>query len=335
MNNKGFLIVSREMFSNEYWEENRAFSKWEAYMDLLQSARYADDEKIIFIKGKRMKIGKNQLIASERFLIARWRWKSRTKVKTFLETLESMKKIKIESTPAGSRLTVYPSVGYKKVETTDKPQVKKNKTTQTPKGFPESDHLNSSLSINYNKPEASKKPEKDQQETSKKPVNNLNSNKEIKESKEIPIHHAELHSPKSVENNFEVNTQKKQKVSFAPQQFKYKKDIVDIVDYLNQKAVRKFSPSTRATIQLITQRLNEGYKVADFYDVILTKVNEWKGKDMERHLCPDTLFEQSKFEKYLQQSKIKSNESINQRNLYVRGAKPNSRLSLKNYNYDR
>ena len=77
--------------------------------------------------------------------------------------------------------------------------------------------------------------------------------------------------------------------------------IKEIVDYLNSKAGTKYRHSTTNTQKHIRARLAEKYTVDDFKTVIDKKVIEWKGTDMERYLCPDTLFG-TKFEKYLNQT---------------------------------
>ena len=37
---KGFIMLSRKFFSNEMWEAARTFSECEAWLDLIQSARF-------------------------------------------------------------------------------------------------------------------------------------------------------------------------------------------------------------------------------------------------------------------------------------------------------
>jgi phage replication O-like protein O len=84
------------------------------------------------------------------------------------------------------------------------------------------------------------------------------------------------------------------------------KDIINIVPfdeiivYLNQKAGTKFKHNTVNTKKHINARWNEGYRLIDFQRVVDKKCAEWIGSDMERFLCPDTLFG-TKFEKYLNQ----------------------------------
>ncbi|MBU5484146.1 conserved phage C-terminal domain-containing protein [Clostridium sp. MSJ-11] len=73
-----------------------------------------------------------------------------------------------------------------------------------------------------------------------------------------------------------------------------------VVDYLNEKASKKYRMSSKKTQQLIRGRVGEGFTEEDFYKVIDNKVEEWLGTDMEKYLRPETLFG-TKFEGYLNQ----------------------------------
>lgn len=89
-------------------------------------------------------------------------------------------------------------------------------------------------------------------------------------------------------------------------------DIKEIVDYLNIKTNSKYKYSSKITQAKINARLNEGYKLDDFIDVIDKKYDEWVGTEFEKYLCPETLFG-TKFEKYLNQKEIKK-EKIQPKN---------------------
>lgn len=79
---------------------------------------------------------------------------------------------------------------------------------------------------------------------------------------------------------------------------KNKEYIVQIVDYLNQKAGTNYKPTTKDTVSHINARLSDGFTVDDFKTVIDKKVNEWQGTEFEKYLRPKTLFG-TKFESYL------------------------------------
>lgn len=82
------------------------------------------------------------------------------------------------------------------------------------------------------------------------------------------------------------------------------KPLKKIIDYLNQKSNSKFKYSSKATQTKINARLNEGYTLDDFIDVIDKKCEEWIGTEFEKYLSPETLFG-TKFEKYLNQKMSK------------------------------
>lgn len=74
-----------------------------------------------------------------------------------------------------------------------------------------------------------------------------------------------------------------------------------IVEYLNKTCGTRYKHSTVNTQKHIRARLRDGYVFEDFKTVIDKKAKEWKDTEMEKFLCPDTLFG-SKFEKYLNQN---------------------------------
>ena len=78
------------------------------------------------------------------------------------------------------------------------------------------------------------------------------------------------------------------------------KEIEEVVNHLNEKAGTKYKSSSKNTTKHIKARINDGYTLEDFKSVIDKKCSEWLNTDMEKYLCPDTLFG-SKFEKYLNQ----------------------------------
>jgi len=76
--------------------------------------------------------------------------------------------------------------------------------------------------------------------------------------------------------------------------------VPQIIEYLNQKTGKKFSPKSESTVKLISGRLSEGHTLDDFKRVIDVKVAKWRGDPkMDDYLRPDTLFRPSNFESYL------------------------------------
>jgi len=112
-------------------------------------------------------------------------------------------------------------------------------------------------------------------------------------------------NPKSYENHTESHNETGTRTTREPhdkQECKNDKNkdyIVEIVEYLNQKSGKRFSPRTKATASHINARLAEGRTIEDFKRVIDVKVAEWiNDPKMQKYICPETLFG-PKFEKYL------------------------------------
>ena len=104
---------------------------------------------------------------------------------------------------------------------------------------------------------------------------------------------------------------------------KYKKDnivelrptihpfITDVINYLNTKANKNFKTNTVKTVKLIEKRLNEGYTLEQFKQVIDTKVATWQNDTtMNKYLRPETLFGE-KFESYLNETPVTTNPTRN------------------------
>lgn len=89
----------------------------------------------------------------------------------------------------------------------------------------------------------------------------------------------------------------------------YIKEIEEVVIHLNEKAGTKYKTNSKNTTKHIQARIREGYTLEDFKTVIDKKCSEWLNTDMEKYLCPETLFG-SKFEKYLNQKIIHKNIGI-------------------------
>lgn len=77
--------------------------------------------------------------------------------------------------------------------------------------------------------------------------------------------------------------------------------IKQIIDYLNNKTKSNFKYTSKATQTKIIARLNEGYVLDDFIEVINKKCLDWlNDSKMSVYLRPETLFG-TKFESYLNQ----------------------------------
>lgn len=93
---------------------------------------------------------------------------------------------------------------------------------------------------------------------------------------------------------------KEQKKPVEPVKEKEPPPYQEIIDYLNEKAGKRFKVNDKAKAH-INARVNDGYTLPDFRAVIEKKVAEWKGTEMDKFLRPETLFG-TKFEGYLNQN---------------------------------
>ena len=98
---------------------------------------------------------------------------------------------------------------------------------------------------------------------------------------------------KNNKSNTESNVERQTAPSGKPEQ------IAEIIGYLNKRVGTHYRATTRKTQTLIKARLNEGFTVDDFKQVIDNKAEAWLGdQKMEKYLRPETLFG-TKFEGYL------------------------------------
>jgi hypothetical protein len=110
MYTQGYIPISRKLFEHRYWCEGRVYSRFEAWLDLVQSARFEDAE--LFIGGRLIKVRKGQLPASLRYLAERWRWSTK-KVNAFLVELAEQKMATKES-PKGTGQTLLTLCSYER-----------------------------------------------------------------------------------------------------------------------------------------------------------------------------------------------------------------------------
>lgn len=105
-----YIPISRRLFEHPFWCEERVFSRFEAWLDLVRSARFEDTKQLVgnrFIEVKR-----GQILVSLRFLAGRWQWSTK-KVNSFLDLLIQDKMI-IKETPKETGQTVVTICNYDK-----------------------------------------------------------------------------------------------------------------------------------------------------------------------------------------------------------------------------
>lgn len=147
MKEKGYITLNRGFFDNPLWKEERVYSRAEAWLDLIQSARFEANKEII--NNKLIEVQRGQLIASRRYLQKRWCWGG-TKVSNFLNLLVKEGMINQQTNQGQTTLTLCKYKDYNKPirkgkppnepsanhrQTTDKPNINKgNKEKEFNKG---------------------------------------------------------------------------------------------------------------------------------------------------------------------------------------------------------
>ena len=100
----GWFKLHRKIFNHPMWEENREFSKFEAWIDILQMVSYKEKNKM-YLSGQLCEWGRGQYPISISFLCERWNWTPK-KVRTYLKRAEQNKQISLFRAGKWTMLTV-------------------------------------------------------------------------------------------------------------------------------------------------------------------------------------------------------------------------------------
>lgn len=269
---EGFIIFPRWMYSDGVLNGDRDY--WSVWSYLMFNVNYFDTQ--VIIKNEVLTVHKDQIFTTRR-KISEAIGVSETKVDKALKLFEKVGYIKMKSDRRGRLI----SLTFEELRTkphTTPPQENVNYCTDTVQ---------------------------------------LTDNQECcNADDESPHSNAEF-------GGFETETKPKQNRSAYTKEINKKinkgnKDILSsnldtvksVVDYLNKKCGTKYKHSSAETQRLIVARLNQGFSLEDFKQVIDNKVADW-GNDsqMSKFLRPQTLFS-NKFEGYLNQSVTVQNKSV-------------------------
>lgn len=138
---EGYIPISRRLFEHPFWCEERIFSRFEAWIDLLQEARFEDTKELI--NNRLVTVMRGQIPISLRYLGTRWGWSTK-KVNLFLDMLLSDKMIKKE-TPKETGQTVVTICNYDKYNLdyeTRKQQKKQAGNTEETPGKQQGNNIN-------------------------------------------------------------------------------------------------------------------------------------------------------------------------------------------------
>lgn len=86
-----YIPINRKLFEHKFWQEKRVYSKFEAWMDILQTARFENSK--MYIGNKIVLIQRGTFLTSYRFLSQKWGW-SIKKIRGFLGLLEDDNMVK-------------------------------------------------------------------------------------------------------------------------------------------------------------------------------------------------------------------------------------------------
>lgn len=152
----GWISLHRSIEDHWLWETDRAFTRLEAWIDILLMVNHK--ERKIMIGNDLITVKRGQKITSIRKLCERWSW-SNSKVKKFLELLERDEMLIVKSDTKKTVITVvnydfYQSQDYKKrhesdTETTEKRRESDTKATR--KHTNNNDNNESIMNNNVNK----------------------------------------------------------------------------------------------------------------------------------------------------------------------------------------
>jgi hypothetical protein len=126
----GFIPIRRSLFDHFLFEEHRVFSRFEAWLDLIQMASFTDENKKI-IGGKLIERNRGEVVASLRYLMNRWNW-SMSKVCDYLELLRSQQMVVVTKENGVTKILL---VNFEKHNSLIERDSKKNSKSRNQTGF--------------------------------------------------------------------------------------------------------------------------------------------------------------------------------------------------------
>jgi hypothetical protein len=120
----GWLKIHRCITNHWLYTENRVFSKYEAWLDILITVNYSDAK--VLIKGKLYDVKRGQSILSMESWAKRWNW-DKSKVRRFMELLQNDAMIVLKTDNTTTHLTVCKYESYQDERHADKTQMKRER----------------------------------------------------------------------------------------------------------------------------------------------------------------------------------------------------------------
>lgn len=117
---EGWIKIHRRTFEHLFWKEARIYSKAEAWIDLIQMARFEASQEII--NNKMIEVQRGEIPVSRRYLEQRWLWGS-SKVSSFLELLSKLGMTNHRQTSGQTIIKLVKYELYNDCQTIDKPHI--------------------------------------------------------------------------------------------------------------------------------------------------------------------------------------------------------------------
>ena len=126
---QGWIKLHRKVRENWLYQEDRVFSKFEAWMDILMRANH-EDTKIV-LGNELITVKRGQFITSELKLMDSWKW-GKSKTRSFLELLEKDGMIVKKSDRKKTTITICNYNVYHDKENKNRPQSDHEQTDNRP-----------------------------------------------------------------------------------------------------------------------------------------------------------------------------------------------------------
>ena len=127
---EGFILLHRKITENQLWPKNRAFTKTEAWIDLLLMARHNHEPIEIMLGNELILCGRGQIIKSVNTYQKRWNWGAQ-RVKSFFNILLKLKQIEKKTTTKTTIITICNYDSYQGKQQTDNKRKTNRKQTKS------------------------------------------------------------------------------------------------------------------------------------------------------------------------------------------------------------
>ena len=137
-NRGGYIMLHRQFQSHDFWRERRAFSRAEAWLDILMAARWQDEPGEVRIGNKLLLCGRGEVLYSMKTWAQRWGW-SESKTKRFLHGLAANRKadckrtmIELTNELQTTRIKICNYDAYQSARTASEPEMNLKRTASEP-----------------------------------------------------------------------------------------------------------------------------------------------------------------------------------------------------------